>query len=210
MTLLHRLLVFLSLGLLTMLCAGVVWRKKVGESWVFSAYIAAATFFTGLILLFPSSYTPELFIVKQGIYDSLLFGVSLELAYKVFSAFRGIAVRVRGFLALAVAVSSIAVLFLTPPNPGYSDLARYQPGITTAGIWCLSFVGLLIVWYQIPVPVFTRSIILGYVPYLLVFVVYIDLIGQFGWGEIQNLNVLNAAAYDGAAGYLAYSAWRQD
>jgi hypothetical protein len=209
-TLLHRLLVFLSLGLLAMLCAGLVRRRKLGESWVFSAYIVAATFFTGLILLFPSSYTPEVFMVKQGIYDSLLFGVSLELAYKVFSAFRGIAHRVRGLLAAAVVTSSIIVLFLTPPDPGFSNLARYQPGITTAGIWCLSFVGLLIVWYQIPVPAFTRSIILGYVPYLLVFVVYIDLIGRFGWGEIQHLNLLNAAAYDSAAGYLVYSAWRVD
>ncbi len=210
MALLHHLLVFLSLGLLTLLCGGIMRRRKIGQSWVFSAYIAAATFFTALVLLFPSSYTPEAFMIKQGIYDSLLFGMSLELAYKAFHAFRGIADRVRSFLAAAVVVSSFVVLLLTPTNPAYSDFARYQPGITTAGIWCMSFVALLIVWYQIPVPAFTRSIILGYVPYLVVFVVCVDLTGRLGWGEIQHLNIMNAAAYDGAAGYLAYSAWCQD
>jgi hypothetical protein len=43
-----------------------------------------------------------------------------------------------------------------------------------------------------------------------VFVAYIDLIGRLGWGAIQNLNVLNAVAYDAVAGYWAYAAWRKD
>ncbi len=210
MATLHRFLGILSLGLLLALCAGIVRRGKVGQSFVFSAYVAAATLFTTLILLFPASYTPQAFIVKQGIYDSLLFGMSLEISFRTFSAFSGIASRVRGFLALAVVGSSLAIFLLTPPNPTYSDLARYQPGITTAGIWCLSFVAMLIVWYQIPVPAFTRSIILGYVPYLVIFVVYVDLIGRMGWGAIRNLNVMNASAYDAAVGYLAYAAWRKD
>ncbi len=207
---LHSILAFLSLGLLAVLCAGIVRRGKTGQCVIFSAYIAAATLFTGLILIFPASYTPEAFMVKQGIYDSLLFGMSLELSYRAFSAFTGIANRVRGLLALAVAVSSAAIFLLTPTNPAYSDIARYQPGITTTGIWCLAFVAVLIVWYQIPVPTFTRSIILGYVPYLLIFVVYFDLIARLGWGEIRNLNVLNASAYDLSVGYLAYAAWRKD
>ncbi|MBK5254848.1 MAG: hypothetical protein JJE39_02335 [Vicinamibacteria bacterium] len=208
---LNRALVVLSLGLLAAMCAGIVRRGKISQSFVFSAYAAAATLFTALILLFPDSfYTPEAFIVKQGIYDSLLFALSLELSFRAFTAFSGIANRVRGFLALAVAGSSLTVFLLTPPNTDYSDMARYQPGITTAGIWCLAFVALLIVWYQIPVPAFTRSIILGYVPYLVIFVVYIDLIGRLGWGVIENLNLLNATAYDTSVGYLAYAAWRED
>jgi hypothetical protein len=207
---LHRVLGVLSLGLLLALCVGICRRGKLGQSLIFSAYVAAATLFTALILLFPASYTPATYLVKQGIYDSLLFGMSLELSYRVFTAFGGIADRVRGVLAIGVAGSSLAVLLLTPPNRAYADLARYQPGITTAGIWCLAFVALLIVWYQIPVPPFTRSIILGYVPYLVVFVICVDLIGRWGWKAIPNLNVLNAAAYDAAIGYLAYAAWRKD
>lgn len=207
---LHRVLGILSLVLLVSLCAGLVRRGKTAQSLLFSTYVLAATTFTALILLFPKHYTPGAFIVKQGIYDSLLFGMSLELAYRVFAAFKGIADKVRAVLAVGVAASSVLVFLLTPQNPAYSDLGRYQPGITTAGIWCLSFVALLIVWYQIPVPAFTRSIFLGYVPYLVVFVVYVDLIGRLGWGAIAGLNVLNASAYDAAVGYLAYAAWRKD
>jgi hypothetical protein len=170
------------------------------ESVAFSLYVFAATSFSGLFLLSPASNTPELFIVKQGLYDSLLFGMALEIAYRAFSAFRGIAAWARGALAVAVAISTIAVFLLTPVNHG----------TTTAGMWCLTFVALLIVWYQIPVPSFTRAIILGYVPYLVVFVVCFDLIERLGWGVIQNVNLVKTGAYVACAGYLAYAAWRKD
>ena len=136
--------------------------------------------------------------------------MAIELSVKVFAAFKGVADRVRAILSVAVVVSTTIVFFLTPSEIPYSDLARYQPGITTGGIWCLAFVALLIVWYQIPVPAFTRSIILGYVPYLVVFVVCTDFIGRLGWGAIREINVANAVAYDGVAGYWTYAAWRKD
>jgi hypothetical protein len=45
---------------------------------------------------------------------------------------------------------------------------------------------------------------------LVVFVVCLDLIERRGWGVIENVNVLKAAAYDVCAAYLAYAAWRKD
>lgn len=149
-------------------------------------------------------------MVKQGIYDSLLFGMSLELAIRTFAAFTGIARLVKLSLGAAVALSTTVIFLATPVSPDYASFIRFEPGITAAGIWCLAFVGLLIVWYQIPVPPFTRAIILGYVPYLMVFTVYTDLITRLGWGAIQNLNLLNAVAYDAVAAYWVYAAWRKD
>jgi hypothetical protein len=192
------------------LFVGMYRRKRLTQCLAFSAYVAAATVFSFLYLVYPAYNTPELFVLKQGIYDSLLFGMTLELSYKAFAAFSGIASQARAILASLVAGSSIILLALTPPNQQYADIGRYQPGITTAGIWCLTFVALLIVRYQIPVPSFTRAIFLGYIPYQLIFVVVIDLTARLGWSVIQNLNVLNAAAYDGAVGYLAYNAWKED
>jgi hypothetical protein len=206
----HRTLVLLALGLLALVLAALFRNGKARQCLLFSTYVSAVILFNVLILLFPDRYTPEAYMVKQGIYDSLLFGMSLELAIRTFAAFTGIARFVRLLLGAAVIASTAAIFLFTPASADYSSVIRFQPGITTAGIWCLSFVGLLIVWYQIPVPAFTRSIILGYVPYLVIFVVYIDLIARLGWGAIQNLNVLNAAAYDSVAGYWAYTAWRKD
>ena len=206
----HRFLILLGIGFLFALCAGMVSRKLLSRSFAFSAYVAAATTFTTLIFLFPEYYTPEAYTVKQGIYDSLLFGLSLEVAIRAFGAFRGVANQVRILLAAAVALSTAVIFVMTPNNVGYSDMVRYQPGITTGGIWCLTFVALLVVWYQIPIPRFTKAIILGYVPYLVIFVVYEDLIGRLGWGAIRGLNLVNGLAYDTVAAYWAYAAWRKD
>lgn len=210
MAALHRVLFLLSVGLLLFLCAGLVRRGKLTRSVVFSLYVGSATLFSLLYLLFPQSYTPEAFMIKQGIYDSLLFGMALEISYRAFAAFHGIAARVRALLASAVAISSLLIFMLTPVNQDYADIGRYQPGITTAGIWCLAFIALMIVWYQIPVHGFVRAILLGYIPYLVVFVIVMDLIARLGWGVVQHLNVLNVVAYNLAVGYLAYSAWRKD
>ena len=206
----HRALTFLGLGLMTLIVVGLLRTGRVRESVAFSCYIGVATLFGFAIVSSPSLYTPEVFMVKQGIYDGLLIGMAIELSIRVFGAFRGVAQRVRAQLAAAVIASTVIVLLVTPENAAYGDLSRYQPAITTAGIWCLSFVGLLIVWYQIPVPSFTRAIILGYVPYLLVFVVCTDLIGRLGWGAITGINTANAVAYDALAAYWAYAAWRKD
>ncbi len=206
----HRVLVLLALGLLALLLVALFRGGKARQCFLFSTYVSSVVLFNVLILLFPQHYSPEAYMVKQGIYDSLLFGMSLELSIRTFAAFTGIARMVRVLLASAVALSTATLIFVTPGNSDYESLLRFQPGITTAGIWCLAFVGLLIVWYQIPVPAFTRSIILGYVPYLMVFTVYVDLITRLGWGAIDNLNVLNAFAYDAVAGYWVYAAWRKD
>jgi hypothetical protein len=207
---LHRVLGILGALLLVLLVSILFRQSKAKQCVLFSAYVIAAALFTTLILLFPAHYSPQAYMVKQGIYDSLLFGMSLELAIRTFAAFTGIARFVRMFLGGAVAVSTAGILLATPANPGYDSFMRFQPGITTAGIWCLAFVGLLIVRYQIPVPAFTRAIILGYVPYLVVFTVYIDLINRWGWSALPNLNLLNAIAYDMVAGYWVYSALQKD
>lgn len=210
MQIVNHLLAVLGFALLTGLLVILVRTGKARQCFTFSAYVAVVVMVGVLIFIFPAGYTPEAYQVKQGIYDSLLFGMAIELSIKAFAAFRGVAQRVRLLLASTVLVSTVIVFLLTPGKAAYTDIARYQPGITTAGIWCLAFVAMLIVWYQIPVPTFTRAIILGYVPYLVIFVVYIDLIGRLGWGVLPQLNVLNAVAYDAAAGYWVYSAWRKD
>jgi len=205
----NRALVVLGFALAVAVLLGILRRRRIGQCIAFSLLVVASAGFTGLFLVNPRGNTPALYLLKQGIYDSLLFAIALELSFRAFSAFRGVASRVRQYLALAVMGSTAGIFFLTPNSP-YSQFWRYQPSVTTAGIWCLTAVALLIVWYQIPIQAFLRAIILAYVPYLVIFVICVDLIGRLGWGEIPRLNILNAVAYDTMAAYWAYAAWRKD
>lgn len=209
MTAMHRALVVLGFVLALAALLGVLRRGRVTQCLSFFLLVTASAGFTGLFLVNPQGNTPALFLFKQGIYDSLLFAIALELSFRAFSAFQGVASKVRTLLAIVVVVSTAAVFFLTPDSP-YSHFWRYQPSVTTAGIWCLTTVALLIVWYQIPIRSFLRSIILAYVPYLVVFVICVDLIGRLGWGAIPRINLLNAVAYDVMAAVWAYAAWRKD
>lgn len=203
-------LVVLGVCLMAFVVFALFKRGKARQCYLFSVYMTLATSFTFLILAFPEHYSPEAYMVKQGIYDSLIFGMSLELSVRTFAAFTGIANLVRAVLSLAVVLSTVGIFLATPVNALYETTISVQPGVTTAGIWCLAFVGLLIVWYQIPVPAFTRAIIVGFVPYLVVFTIYSDLIIRLGWGVVHELGILNAVSYDFLAGYWAYAAWRKD
>ncbi len=209
MSAIHRALVLLGFALAVAVLMGIIRRRRVSQCIAFTLLVLASAGFTGLFLIFPQGNTPALYLLKQGIYDSLLFAIALELSFRTFAAFRGVATRVRLVLVLAVATSTALIFFLTPNSP-YSQFWRYQPSVTTAGIWCLTAVALLIVWYQIPIRAFLKAIILAYVPYLVVFVICVDLIGRLGWGAIPRLNILNAIAYDAMAASWAYAAWRKD
>lgn len=205
----HRALIVLGFVLALSVLVGILRRKRLAQCIAFSLLVLASAGFTGLFLVYPQGNSPALYLLKQGIYDSLLFAIALELSFRAFSAFRGVADRVRGLLGFLVMASTMGIFFLTPRSP-YSQFWRYQPSVTTAGIWCLTIVALLVVWYQIPIRAFLRAIVLAYVPYLVVFVICVDLIGRLGWGAIPRLNLLNAMAYDVMAGYWAYAAWRKD
>ena len=209
MSAIHRALVVLGFALAVAVLIGILRRKRVAQCIGFTFLVLASAGFTGLFLVYPQGNSPALYLLKQGIYDSLLFAIALELSFRAFSAFRGVAGRVRFLLAFAVTASTAGIFFLTPNSP-YSQFWRYQPSVTTAGIWCLTTVALLIVWYQIPIRAFLRAVILAYVPYLVVFVICVDLIGRLGWGAIPRLNILNALAYDAMAAYWVYAAWRKD
>lgn len=196
--------------ILVVLSAGMIVRRRLRDCYALSAYIAAATLFSVWIMMSPSRHTPAFFMAKQGIYDSLFFGMALEVSVRTFAAFRGIAKTVRASLAMLVLTSTIATFILTPPHPEYTDLGRFQPGITTAVIWCLSFVALMIAWYQIPVSLFIRSFLLAYVPYLMVSVICRDLLARVGWDTLVYTRIVATTAYDLAVGYITYAAWRRD
>lgn len=210
MMLIQRMLATIGLAIMAVLTVGIAVRGKIRQSVAFFVYISFATAYVATITLWPDANTPEAYSIKTAIYHCLFFLIALEIGFKAFGTFAGIASRVKMFLALAVSASTAFVLLLTPQSLLYSDLGRYEPPLTTAAIWCLSFVALLVVWYQVPVPPFTRSLLLSFVPYLTVFVLCGDWLARSGWGAIWTTASVNALAYDIMATYLALAAWRKD
>lgn len=205
----QRFLAYSAMALLLTALVGLAVRGRWRASLAFSLYLVAVVVFGVAILAKPDVNTPQFWLVKQGIYDALLFGMSIELGVRAVSGFPGLAPRAKALSALLV-TGSTALVFALTPTAGYAEYLRFQPAVTTAGIWCLTSVAVMIVWYQLPVSPFQRAILLAYVPYLVVFVVVTDLTTRLGWTWMSELSATRSVAYQLATAYWAYAAWRKE
>ena len=82
MSAIHRALVVLGFALAVAVLIGILRRKRVAQCIGFTFLVLASAGFTGLFLVYPQGNSPALYLLKQGIYDSLLFAIAL-LFYKL-------------------------------------------------------------------------------------------------------------------------------
>jgi hypothetical protein len=181
---------------LLLLLAGLVVRGRVRLCWSFAAYALAILVGNSLATFWPARfYTPSFWVLKQGVYDILKMAIALELAWRAFAAFPGALRTARLALLALLAVSTLALGALTPPS-SYADLWAWEPGTATAALWLLTATALLVVWYQVPVHEWQRAIMLGLAPYLLVFVLALDLLRRHGWPALHAAaGILDSVAY---------------
>lgn len=198
------------LALLALL-VGLVGRRRARLCWSFPAYALAILVGNSLATFWPDRfYTPEFWVLKQGVYDILKMAVALELAWRAFEAFPGARRTARLVLLALLATSTLVLGGLTPPS-SYADLWVWQPGTATAALWLLTATALLVVWYQVPVHEWQRAIMLGIVPYLLLFVMTLDLLRRHGWHALHaGAGILDSVAYFALLVYWNRVVWRRD
>ncbi len=195
---------------LLVLLVGLVVRGRARLCWSFPAYGLAILVGNSLATFWPDRfYTPSFWVLKQGVYDILKMAVALELAWRAFAAFPGALRTARLVLLALLAVSTLALGALTPSST-YADLWTWEPGTATAAIWLLTATALLVVWYQVPVHAWPRAIMLGFVPYLLVFVLALDLVKRHGWPDPSSASILDSAAYLALLLFWNRVVWRRD
>jgi len=196
---------------LLVLLVGLFVRGRAQLCWSFPAYALAILVGNSLATFWPDRfYTPSFWVLKQGTYDILKMAVALELAWRAFAAFPGALRTARLALLALLAVSTLALAALTPSST-YADLWTWEPGTATAAIWLLTATALLVVWYQLPVHAWPRAIMLGFPPYLLVFVLALDLLGRHGWPALHAwAGILDSAAYLVLLFFWNRVVWRRD
>jgi hypothetical protein len=191
--------------------AGLVARGRARLCWSFAAYLAAILVGNSLASLWPSRfYTPEFWVLKQGVYDALKMAVALELAWRAFEAFPGAMRTARVAMLCLLGISTLSLGALTPPS-SYMTLWEWQPGSATAALWLLTATALLVVWYQVPVHDWQRAIMLGLAPYLLVFVTVLDLLKRRGWPALHaTAGIVDSVAYLSLLAFWTWAVWRRD
>jgi hypothetical protein len=195
---------------LVVLLAGMLWRGRVRHCWAFGAYVLAALLGNTLVWLWPSRFfTPAFWVAKQGVYDILRAAVALELAWRAFRAFPG-ALRTARLVLLGLLGVSTLCLAAVPTRPAYAVVWEWQPGVVTAGLWLLTATALLVVWYQVPLSGWQRTIMMGLAVYLLVFATLLGLLGRAGWELGPFVATVETLAYLALVTFWAWVAWRRD
>jgi hypothetical protein len=199
-----KLLVLLTL-------AGILARRRWSICWSFTAYLAVVLLCNSLVSFWPEQfYQPWFYLARTGVYDGLKVAIAIELAYRTFQAFPGAQATARRVLFLLVIASS-AILMAAPWDPSYRGaLIEWEPRILTATIWLLNALAVVVIWYRVPIHAYHKAILLGFVPYLLVFTILLRMLNHYGWEILPVVQAAEPAAYLLLMAWWAWAAWEPE
>src|SRR5262245_29988831 len=195
--------------LLGLLLAGLVARHRVRRCYSFALYVLVVLTCELLITGWPQRFLRwDFWLLKEILHNVLKFAIALELAARTFRAFPGARHTLRGVVFLVVIGTLISVV-TGPTAETLPDLAsKLLPRILYGTIWLFTALAAVILWYRLPVDLFHKSILVGFVPYLLVFTVALNLLDSIGWHLEELASYLQTSAYLLLLAYWGYAAWR--
>ena len=197
--------------------AGVTVRRRISVCWTFVLYLGVIAVTDLLMLLWPDRFWQLWFYTgKELVINVLRFALALELTYRTFRAFPSAHATARGVLFVVLLIT-LAIVFAgtgdLEPREGAPALgpviSRVQPRVLNGAIWIFAVVAGLILWYRLPVHPLHKTILIGYVPYLLVSTVSLNLLESQGWAIRAHVNHLNTLAFLAVLAYWAVAAWRR-
>jgi hypothetical protein len=213
MTPVERVIVCLTLLLLAACLAGLLARRRHLTCVSFTLYLGAVLLSDLLVFLWPERfYVWDFWVIKETLHNLLKFSIALELTLRTFRAFpaarRTAAGLVLGVLLLTwLSVGATPRLEVSRPK----DLAlNLQPYVLAGTLWLFIAISTLILWYRLPVAPLHKALLLGFVPYLLIFTGAINLLRSMGGDDHVRVwaGYLKNAAYFALVAYWTYVAWR--
>jgi len=196
--------------LLCAILAGLVARRRAASCWSFVAYLAAVALAELLIVVWPERFFRQAFwILKENVHNLLKLAVALELMVRIFRRFPGAYVAARRAVVLVVAGLGALIWFSLPHGTDYvSVVGHLHPLVNDGTVWLLVALGGYCLWYHLPLDSLHKAILIGLVPYLLVYSVMQRAVVAVGWERGSLFNRTAPAAYLALLAYWAYVAWR--
>jgi hypothetical protein len=215
---LWSLLAYAGTGAMAVVVAGVVARQRYRVWFFFPLFLAVSLACTVMMLVWPAEfYTPDFWQGKENALNLLRFAMALELAYRTFRAFPGALTTLRWVLLLVLGATLLAVIAVS--GAGSSDIQSFmadlQPRVLNGTIWLFTAIAALILWYRLPVDAFHKAVLLGYVPFLLVFTVSLNAWAALaawtaaGWQKAWYVTNGYQIAYLALMVHWARAAWRR-
>ena len=198
---------------LAIVVAGIIVRGRYRLWWFFFLFLAVTLVSSLVMMAWPSRfYTANFWQGKEMALNFIRFAMALELAYRTFRAFPGALATARWSLLFVLLVTLAGVLFSGGSHDYQSFLADVHPRVLNGSIWMFTAIAAIILWYHLPVDAFHKSVLLSYVPFLLIFTVcmnFLGSVGAAGWERAWPVRYLNQLAYVALTIYWARAAWRR-
>ena len=212
----ERLILGLDIILLSACLLGLFVRRRQGLCVSFTLYLGAVLLSDTLVLLWSKFYSWDFWLLKETVHNLLKFGIALELTLRTFRAFP--AAR-RTAAGLVLGVLLLTWLSVGPPSPmkvsGPQELAwkhlalNFQPYILAGTVWLFIAISGLILWYRLPVVPLHKALLLGFVPWLLIFTVAMNLLRASGGNVRVIAGYVKNPAYLALIAYWTVVAWRR-
>jgi hypothetical protein len=188
---------------------GLAVRRRYDVAYTFTFYLSMVFATELLILVWPERfYRKAFYLDKENLINALRFGVALELMYRTFRAFPSAHRTARLVFLTLLCVTLVAVLPATAHQPDvYTLVNKVQPRVISATVWLITALAALILWYRLPVESFHKAILLGWVPYLLIFSAALNYVGDYGRDFLTLTNYVHTLAFLGLLIYWAKAAW---
>ena len=212
MNLYDRALIWASVGLIVAIIAGLVVRRRLLSCVAFVAYLCVVAGADALIVLWPERFWRQGFwIFKESLISFLKLAVGLELMVKIFRHFPAAYASARTLVLMVVVGLAALVWYSHSEGAEYlTFVGRLHPHVNVGTVWLLLALGILTLWYHLPLDSVHKAILIGLVPYLLVYTVMQRVWASLGPVSGKVFNLTAPHAYLVVLAYWALIAWRRD
>ena len=205
-----RALIAAVVILIGIILAGLLARRRAASGWSFVAYLTAVASSDLLMLLWPERFWQHAFwIFKEGVLSLLKLAVALELLIRIFQPFPSAYAAVRRAVIVVVAgLCALIWLSLSAGTDYVAVIGRLYPHVHDGTVWLFVALGGYCLWYHLPLDSLHKAILIGLVPYLLLYSVVLRLLVDLGWERGGIFNRTGPLAYLALLGYWAYVVWK--
>ena len=200
------------MALAAVVVAGLLARRRTSACVSLPIYLTVVAVADALMVAWPKRFfTPAFYMQKEIVINLVIMAMALELLHRIFRPFpRAHGIARRGTLLVVLALAALVGGALLEGAAYRQVVGRLNPLLTDGSVWLMATTGLLAVWYHLPLDAIQKAILLGLVPYLLVFSVISRVVVAIDWHEADAIISVAPLCYIGMLAYWTAVAWERD
>ena len=202
---------WLGVALIAVVLSGLGVRRRLAVCVTFVAYLVVVGVSDALMVAWPDRFFRQGFwILKESVLNLLKLAMGLELMVRIFRHFPTAYAATRSVVALVVVGLAFLVWSSLEKGTEYRTVVgTLSPHVIDATVWLFISLGAASLWYHLPLDSMHKAILIGLVPYLLVFSLALRALGAMGWERGDVFNTAAPLAYQVMLVYWAFAAWKK-